>query len=364
MKTPDCVLDGEVCALDEQGRRASRRCSRASRARRSSTTSSTLLELDGEPLVDLPLVERRERLAALLDQPQPDRPRSRRRSTTARRCSRRRRQQSSRGSSPSAPTRAYLPGQAHARLAEDQDARPPGVRDRRLHEGPGPARAGGSARSILGVWRGDELELRRQRRHRASPTTEIGELLAKLQPLERDGRRRSASVPKMPKVRQATDVVWVEPKLVAEVEFAEWTHDGRLRAPSYQGLREDKAAREVHREEPFPDEIRSGSARAQALEPRQGLLAGRGHHEGRPARATTARSRRSLIPHLRDRPFTMKRYPDGIGGAVLLPEGRADAHARLDPDARARGRRARAPRRDADDRRRRSSTTSSRCSGW
>ena len=34
----------------------------------------------------------------------------------------------------------------------------------------------------------------------------------------------------MPKVRK-DDVVWVEPQLVAEVEFAEWTHDGRLRAP-------------------------------------------------------------------------------------------------------------------------------------
>ena len=45
----------------------------------------------------------------------------------------------------------------------------------------------------------------------------------------------------MPKVRKS-DVVWVEPKLVCEVEFAEWTHDGRLRAPSYKGLREDKPA--------------------------------------------------------------------------------------------------------------------------
>ena len=43
----------------------------------------------------------------------------------------------------------------------------------------------------------------------------------------------------MPKVRK-DDVVWVEPELVAEVEFAEWTHDGRLRAPVYKGLREDK----------------------------------------------------------------------------------------------------------------------------
>ena len=43
---------------------------------------------------------------------------------------------------------------------------------------------------------------------------------------------------------------WVEPKLVAEVAFSEWTNDGRLRHPSFQGLRKDKVPREVVREEP------------------------------------------------------------------------------------------------------------------
>lgn len=47
--------------------------------------------------------------------------------------------------------------------------------------------------------------------------------------------------------RQAT---WVEPQLVAQVAFMEWTSDGRLRHPSFIGLRDDKPAREVVREEP------------------------------------------------------------------------------------------------------------------
>jgi bifunctional non-homologous end joining protein LigD len=42
---------------------------------------------------------------------------------------------------------------------------------------------------------------------------------------------------------------YVEPTLVAEVEFTEWTRDGKLRHPSYKGLRFDKAATEVVREE-------------------------------------------------------------------------------------------------------------------
>jgi bifunctional non-homologous end joining protein LigD len=43
-------------------------------------------------------------------------------------------------------------------------------------------------------------------------------------------------------------VTFVEPKLVAQVGFTEWTRDGRLRHPRFLGLREDKSAREVVRE--------------------------------------------------------------------------------------------------------------------
>jgi bifunctional non-homologous end joining protein LigD len=43
---------------------------------------------------------------------------------------------------------------------------------------------------------------------------------------------------------------WINPKFVAEIKFAEWTRDGKLRAPVYTGLREDKTAGEVVREGP------------------------------------------------------------------------------------------------------------------
>jgi bifunctional non-homologous end joining protein LigD len=45
-------------------------------------------------------------------------------------------------------------------------------------------------------------------------------------------------------------VHWVRPELVAEVVFSEWTSDGKLRHPRFEGLRTDKAAREVQRERP------------------------------------------------------------------------------------------------------------------
>jgi ATP-dependent DNA ligase len=43
---------------------------------------------------------------------------------------------------------------------------------------------------------------------------------------------------------------WVEPELVAQIGFTEWTRDGRLRHPRFLGLRDDKPARDVVRERP------------------------------------------------------------------------------------------------------------------
>ena len=44
------------------------------------------------------------------------------------------------------------------------------------------------------------------------------------------------------------DAHWAEPMMVAAVSFTEWTDEGSVRHPSFQGLREDKSAREVKRE--------------------------------------------------------------------------------------------------------------------
>jgi len=56
-----------------------------------------------------------------------------------------------------------------------------------------------------------------------------------------------ASLPKDPGLRQAH---WAKPRLVGEVKFTEWTADNVIRHPSFQGLREDKKATEIIREEP------------------------------------------------------------------------------------------------------------------
>src|SRR3954454_22671272 len=72
----------------------------------------------------------------------------------------------------------------------------------------------------------------------------LAELGGRLAPLVRE---TSPFEPEKGIPRAAT---WVEPELVAQIAFMEWTSDGRLRHPSFLGLRMDKAAREVVREEP------------------------------------------------------------------------------------------------------------------
>jgi bifunctional non-homologous end joining protein LigD len=58
-------------------------------------------------------------------------------------------------------------------------------------------------------------------------------------------RREDSPFADSPRLRAAT---WVEPRLVAQIGFTEWTRDGRLRHPRFLGLREDKPAGEVVRE--------------------------------------------------------------------------------------------------------------------
>jgi len=109
------------------------------------------------------------------------------------------------------------------------------------------------------------------------------------------------------------DVVWAEPRLVCEVEFAEWTHDGHLRAPSFKGLRDDKPAREVRRENPA--EVEQGRVKLSNLDkvfwPDEGITKGDLIEYYRAVAPV-------LVPHLRNRPFTMRRYPDGAFGKAFF----------------------------------------------
>jgi bifunctional non-homologous end joining protein LigD len=72
----------------------------------------------------------------------------------------------------------------------------------------------------------------------------LDELAHDLRPLARDGSPFARELPRA----ETRDAHWVEPELVGEVVFSEWTSDGRLRQPSWRGLRPDKRPDEVVRE--------------------------------------------------------------------------------------------------------------------
>jgi bifunctional non-homologous end joining protein LigD len=57
--------------------------------------------------------------------------------------------------------------------------------------------------------------------------------------------------------REWQSIHWVKPILLCEVNFTEWTKDGQLRHPSFQGLREDKDPDEVKKEKPLPSRVGS-----------------------------------------------------------------------------------------------------------
>jgi bifunctional non-homologous end joining protein LigD len=97
---------------------------------------------------------------------------------------------------------------------------------------------------LLGVHRDDGSLCFAGRVGTGFTDAELTRLLRLLDPLRRDTSPFDPPPPK-PVAREAT---WVEPDLVVEVEFTEWTGVGILRHPSYKGQRDDKDPREVVRE--------------------------------------------------------------------------------------------------------------------
>ncbi len=150
-------------------------------------------------------------------------------------------------------------------------------------------------------------------------------LRQKLDPLVTPDSPLSGAPKVGPKV--ATDVTWVTPELVAEVKFANWTGDGKLRAPVYMGLRPDMDARDCVREQAGQAPESTSSSLFPADKPEITLTIDR--HALKftnlnkvfyPAEGITKRDlltyydtvARLILPHLKDRPLSLKRYPNGI----------------------------------------------------
>jgi bifunctional non-homologous end joining protein LigD len=311
LRSPDAVVDGEVCALDDQGRPSFSAMQQAKPGTPLVYEVFDLLELDGEPCVDLALTERRKRLEALLAPSRAvqlsgvfddgeallEAARERRLEGVMAKRATSRYQEGKRG-------RGWLKIKTHGR----QEFLICG-----WTKGQG-RREGRFGSLVLGVRRGKALAWAGNC-GTGFTDRDIDDLLARLEPLRRDATPFPTE-PRMPKVRKG-GVIWVEPELVCEVEFAEWTHDGHLRAPSFQGLRDDKPARAVRRENPVETAV--DGVRLSNLDkpfwpdddPSGGITKGDLIDYYRAVAPV-------VLPHLRDRPFTMRRYPDGAYGKAFF----------------------------------------------
>ncbi len=147
-------------------------------------------------------------------------------------------------------------------------------------------------------------------------------LARKFEPLER-ATSPFAEVP----AAERKGAVWLEPRLVAEVAFAERTRDGRLRHPSFKGLREDKPARAVQREAAENEDTAMVTTKAApAKTSRDPVFAGITltnpgkvyYPDDGLTKLDIARYYETVAPYLLTyvarRPISLVRCPDGIDG--------------------------------------------------
>ena len=131
-------------------------------------------------------------------------------------------------------------------------------------------------------------------------------------------KRKSPPFANPPKGADAKGVHWVEPSLVGEVVFTEWTTDGMLRHPSFKGLREDKPAIEIGREvaAPLPQSARPA---ANQNDPVAGIKLTHPDRVLYPDQGITKVELAHyyeqiadwILPHLEGRPLTLVRCPEG-----------------------------------------------------
>jgi bifunctional non-homologous end joining protein LigD len=326
---PDCILDGEVVALDKHGAPdfgALQAALSEGKSNRLVYFAFDLLFLDGEDLRKLPLEERKARLEDVIG----------RVSTQIR-----------------YTEHFRAPGDQVLKSACEMGLE--GIISKRLKDPYQSGRAGrwmktkcrggqevviggwtdtnGKFRSLLaGVYHGKELV----------PAGRVGTGFGrgKLEPLM---KRLSALAAKENPFRGKNaprahpDVHFVKPQLVAEIEFAGWTNDGQVRQASYKGLRLDKPASEVQAERAvsprvaaLSEPISAVAQRARSAVTRSSTVMGvtishpdkalwPDDGQGEPiSKIDLARYLESvgdrIITHIKGRPCSIIRAPDGIDG--------------------------------------------------
>jgi bifunctional non-homologous end joining protein LigD len=322
---PDCIIDGEVVALDHNGAPDFSALQAALSEGRSQDLLYFVFDLlfeDGEDLRSLTLTDRKQRLAALLARKGPHH------------------RQIKYVEHLAEPGDAVLKSACNLQLEGiiSKRAGEPYRSGRTATWMKAKCRAGhevviggwsGSTSSlrslVVGVYRGDHLV------HTGKVGTgfnarNAGGLLKKLNALKTDHSPFGGK----DAPRKGKDWTWVKPKLVAEIEFAGFTGDGQVRQAAFKGLRQDKPAGEVRAETPAPPqsaELPRPAPRAHRIKGGtdvvMGVVISKPDKPLWPAPDNFTKLDLAqylehvgpwMLQHLKGRPCSIIRAPDGING--------------------------------------------------
>lgn len=238
----DALLDGEIVALDEEGRPSFQLLQQQHRQ----TVSVVymifdLLQLGGEPLLGLPYIERRVRLEALKleaehwQTPPYSRGEGRRMQEESRR-------RGLEGIIAKRLESVYEPGKRIGTWLKIKNHLGQELVIGGWQEGLG-KRQGSVGALLLGYHDAAGQLCYAGKVGTGFNETTLADLGRRLAGLARDSNPFASG-------KQPRAAHFVQPELVAEIEFTEWTSEGHIRHPSFKGLRDDKVAREVVRETP------------------------------------------------------------------------------------------------------------------
>ncbi|MCE4541603.1 MULTISPECIES: DNA ligase D [unclassified Caballeronia] len=135
-----------------------------------------------------------------------------------------------------------------------------------------------------------------------------------------------------PQERSRTPVHWVKPELVAECNFAEWTKERIVRQASFVSLRDDKPARQIVKEEPVAAKKVAAKKTAAVKKAKASSAEVEGVKISHPDRVIDksagytkldvveyyASVAKWMLPHLKDRPVSLVRAPEDIGGELFF----------------------------------------------
>ena len=252
----ECVIDGEVVALDEEGRSSFQLLQAREMEGRKTPVyfyAFDLLQLDGKSLVSLPLEARKNVLEKLCADARDPIRYSGAIGGDAKRLLEEVKRRGLEGIIGKQRNSVYEPGRRSGAWIKAQMCQRTGIRYRRIHAAAGRL-ANISARSSLVTSENKKLVFA-GKVGTGFTVKSLSMLYKKFQKEARDDCP-FVDLPSKQNGQWVQDITpsmmrkmhWVNPVFVCEIKFAEWTRDGKLRAPVFLGLREDKKPIDVVRE--------------------------------------------------------------------------------------------------------------------